>query len=140
MQGLMPWNGARRQSPGNPALRAARGLSAHASGHSAERLVAERYAAMGYQVLEQCWRSAAGEIDLILRKDGDLVFVEVKKAESFDLAAARISRRQMDRICMAALLYVETLPTGALTNMRFDAGLVDCHGNIQLLENAFGVN
>lgn len=136
---LMPWIDAarpRRSSQG----RVARGIAAHASGHAAERLVAVRYAERGCAILEHCWRSPAGEVDLILRDGETIVFVEVKKSETHDIAAQRISRRQMDRICRAALLYSDRLPGGSLTEMRFDAALVDGSGRVEIVENAFGLN
>ena len=120
--------------------REARGISANASGHHAEQLVADRYEDRGCVVLERCWRSAAGEVDLILQDGDQIVFVEVKKAATFDLAASRLARRQMDRICMAALVYADGLPGGSLTDMRFDAALVDAAGKVEILENAFGLN
>lgn len=122
------------------ALRAARGLSAYASGHAAEDLAAQAYADRGCATLERCWRSPAGEVDLILRDGDQVVFVEVKRAETHDAAAHRLSRRQMDRICQAALIYADRLPQGSLTEMRFDAALVDAHGRVEILENAFGLN
>ena len=77
---------------------------------------------------------------MILRDGEAVVFVEVKKSETHDIAAQRISRRQMDRICQAALLYTDRLPTGGLTELRFDAALVDADGRVQIVENAFGLN
>lgn len=140
MTTIMPWIDAARP-PTRPARgRAARGVAAHASGHAAERRVADHYAARGCDILERCWRSAAGEVDLILRDGGTIVCVEVKKAETHDIAAQRISRRQMDRICQAALLFTDRLPAGALTDLRFDAALVDATGRIEIVENAFGLN
>jgi len=141
MTTLMPWIDAarpltRRSSHG----RVARGISAHASGHAAEGVVAERYADRGCEILERCWRSAAGEVDLILRDGEAIVFVEVKKSGTHDIAAQRISRRQMDRICQAALLYTDRLPSGSLTELRFDAALVDASGRVEIIENAFGLN
>ncbi|HRO14458.1 MAG TPA: YraN family protein [Paracoccus sp. (in: a-proteobacteria)] len=117
--------------------RVARGLAAHASGHRAEDLVAARYRAEGCELLERCWRSPAGEIDLILRDGGTLVFVEVKRAATREAAAQRIRRPQMDRIGRAALIYCETLPGGSLTEMRFDAALVDEAGGIDILRGSF---
>lgn len=139
-QAAMPWARPARAGGGHAGLRSARGLSAHVSGHSAEARVADRYLERGCTILKRCWRSPAGEVDLILRDGAQIVFVEVKKAETHDIAATRLSRRQMDRICTAALLFAETLPEGALTQIRFDAALVDAGGCVEILENAFGVN
>ena len=141
MTTIMPWTKAAGSAPRRPAHgRIARGVAAHASGHAAERQVAECYARRGCEILERCWRSPAGEVDLILRDGEAVVFVEVKKSETHDIAAQRISRRQMDRICQAALLYTDRLPTGGLTELRFDAALVDADGRVQIVENAFGLN
>ena len=67
-------------------------------------------------------------------------FVEVKKADTHDAAAQRLSRRQMDRICMAAMLYADGQPAGSLSDIRFDAALVDAQARVEILENAFGLN
>lgn len=140
VQAAMPWRAAGVAATDRSGRRIARGIAACASGHSAEARVADRYCDRGCTILERCWRSPAGEIDLILRDGDQVVFVEVKKAETHDIAAHRLSRRQMDRICMAALLYAERLPAGSLTDIRFDAGLVDAAGRVEILENAFGLN
>lgn len=141
MTTIMPWIEAARPAARRSAhLRVARGIAAHASGHAAESLVADHYADRGCEILERCWRSAAGEVDLILRDGETIVFVEVKKAETHDIAAQRISRRQMDRICQAALLFTDRLPTGWQTDLRFDAALVDVTGRVGIVENAFGLN
>lgn len=141
MTTITPWIDAARPVPrGSVQARVARGVAAHASGHAAERLVADRYADRGCAILERCWRSPAGEVDLVLRDGAAVVFVEVKKAETHDLAAQRISRRQMDRICQAALLFTDRLQSGSLTEMRFDAALVDAAGRVEIVENAFGLN
>ena len=118
--------------------RVVRGLSAQASGAAAERLVEDRYAALGCAVLARRWRGPSGEIDLILRDGGAVVFVEVKKSETHDIAARRISRRQMDRICNAALEFCAEMAQGLMTLMRFDAALVDAGGRVEIVENAFG--
>ena len=139
MPGLMPWAMPAPTARGG-AARTARGLSSHARGHAAERSVAEAYEERGATILERCWRSPAGEVDLIVREGETIVFVEVKQADTHDAAAMRLSRRQMDRICQAALIYADRLPSGSLTDMRFDAALVDAPGRVEILENAFGLN
>lgn len=139
MQSITPWRTAAPHGL-QSAARVARGIASHASGHKAEDIAAAHYADRGCEVLERCWRSAAGEVDLILQDGAVVVFVEVKKAGSFDAAAARLSRKQMDRICSAALIYADRLEAGSLTEMRFDAALVDAAGDVQVIENAFGLN
>jgi putative endonuclease len=47
-------------------------------GRRGEDLAALRFERLGYEVLERNYRTRAGEIDLIARKGGTLVFCEVK--------------------------------------------------------------
>lgn len=112
-------------------------VSYHA-GQAAEQMVARDYERRGYSIAVRRWRGAGGEIDLIARNSDGLVFVEVKKSKSFGAAAARISARQIERICASAAQFLESEPCGQLTNVRFDAALVDASGAVQIIENAFG--
>lgn len=104
------------------------------------RSVARQYRDQGYEPVAKRWRGRSGEIDLILRRGAEHVFVEVKKSASHARAAERIGGRQIARICNAALEFCGCLPTGLMTPMRFDAALVDQFGQVQILENAFGMN
>ncbi len=122
------------------AQRSVRGSVSYHAGQSAELCVAAEYVRRGYSIARRRWRGAGGEIDLIARNADGLVFIEVKKSRSFDRAAARISRRQMDRICASAAQFLEQEPAGQLTNTRFDAALVDDTGTVQIIENAFGLD
>ena len=47
-------------------------------GRRGEDCAAEYLARAGYTMVERNWRCGQGEIDLIVAKDGDIVFVEVK--------------------------------------------------------------
>lgn len=108
------------------------------AGLAAEDIVARSYAARGCAEAARRWRGQGGEIDLILR-DGDcVVFVEVKKSRTHAQAAQRVTRRQMDRICMAACEFVGGEPRGSLTPMRFDVATVDQSGDVRVVANAFG--
>ncbi|RDW13511.1 YraN family protein [Paracoccus thiocyanatus] len=120
--------------------RSQRGAVAYSSGRFAEESVAQEYRRRGYEVMAERWRGRGGEIDLILFKDDEYAFVEVKKSQSHGRAAERIGPRQVRRICNAALEYCGRLPAGLLTAMRFDAALVDQFGRVEILENAFGAN
>ncbi len=118
--------------------RTSRGVLAYQAGQSAEIRVASDYESRGYVIAHRRWRGAGGEIDLIARNADGLVFIEVKKSSGFDMAAARISQRQINRICDSAAQFLEQEPMGQLTNVRFDAALVNAAGQIKIIENAFG--
>ncbi|NVK60525.1 MAG: YraN family protein [Rhodobacteraceae bacterium] len=117
--------------------RRARGACGHLAGLSAEARIAQDYERRGYRLAGQRWRGRSGEIDLILRDGDGLIFVEVKKSRSFDRALERLSSRQIRRLMKAAEEYVGQEPRGSLTDMRFDVALMDAHGMIRVLENAF---
>ncbi len=115
------------------------GATGYHAGRCAEEIVAQHYLRGGYDLLEQRWRGAGGEIDLIFRKGDAMVFVEVKKSSSMAAAAARVSRRQMDRIYASAGGYLAQCPAGLDTEARFDVALVDAAGSAEIIENAFGI-
>lgn len=120
------------------AARRARGEIAYFAGQAAEGQVAQEYERRGYRLAQSRWRGRSGEIDLILRDGDGIVCVEVKKSRTFDHAAHRLNRRQMDRICRTAEEFIGTEPKGALTDVRFDVALLDAQGELQIIENAFG--
>ena len=45
----------------------------------------------GAECLETRWRGQSGEVDLIFRHDGVIVFVEVKAAKSMDRAIEQLA-------------------------------------------------
>jgi putative endonuclease len=114
------------------------GSVSYYAGQAAENAVAQDYMRRGYTLACERWRGKRGEIDLIMRSDADLIFVEVKKSQSFERAALRVSRRQIDRIMGSAEEFLAGEPNGALTNVRFDVALVDQTGQLRIVENAFG--
>ncbi|MBL4811034.1 MAG: YraN family protein [Rhodobacteraceae bacterium] len=118
--------------------KAAKGRLNYLAGLAAEEQVAAHYQRLGYE-LEACrWRGRYGEIDLIMRKNDQVIFVEVKKSSTIDRACALLRRRQMDRICTAAMEFVGTEPNMLDTDMRFDLAAMDSKGMIEIIENAFG--
>jgi len=119
-------------------LRHLRGKTAYLSGLAAEESVLRLYRASGMEVLETRWRGSRAEIDLIL-KDGDVVvFVEVKKSRSFDVALLSLGPAQRRRIAQAATEYLGHAGLGQLTDIRFDLAMVNGIGAVDILENAFG--
>ena len=112
------------------------GTVSYHSGLAAEQAVARLYQAQGHVIAAQRWRSSAGEIDLIARKNGQVVFIEVKKSRSRDRAALALSARQIARIYASAAIFLDGEPDGQDSNARFDVALVDGTGGISIVENA----
>ncbi len=67
------------------------------------------------------------------------MFAEVKHSRTHAAAAARLSPAQQARIYRAAEVFVAAHPDLNGCNIRFDAALVDGQGQIEILENAFGM-
>jgi len=112
------------------------GAVSYHSGLAAEHSVAQLYQRQGHEIAAHRWRSAAGEIDLIARKDGNVIFIEVKKSRTRDRAALSLSDRQIARIYTSASIFLDSEPNGQDSNARFDVALVDARGGISIVENA----
>lgn len=108
------------------------------AGLAAEATAERHYLDAGDRIAARRWRGAAGEIDLVVRRGAELIFVEVKKSKDFARAAESLSRRQMERIYNAASEFLSGEPQGQDSAVRFDVALVDGQGRLSVLENAFG--
>lgn len=113
-----------------------RGAQNYHAGLSAEAIVARDYLARGRTLAKHRWRGRGGEIDLIFREGDRVVFTEVKKSRTHELAVHRLSQHQMSRLCAAACEFLADEPRGQLTEMRFDLATVDQAGTVQIIENA----
>lgn len=111
------------------------GLPSYLSGLTAEDAVAAEYGRRGLVVAARRWRGAVGEIDLILRDRGGVIFVEVKRARDFARAAERLTRAQAERIWATAAEFLAGEPRGQLTEARLDLALVDGIGRVRIIEN-----
>ena len=65
-----------------------------------------------------------------------MLFVEVKRARTHDIAASRISLQQIARINQSAEIFVDEHLSGQNFEMRLDAALVDQKGEIQIIPDA----
>lgn len=129
--------GMRPGASTRPSTHTHRGRRNHHAGHAAEDQVARAYEATGHRVRARRWRGGTGEIDLVLEKDGEIVFVEVKASKSHAAAAQAVGPHQIARLLQSAEAYVGRLATGSLTPMRFDVALVDRVGRLDIIPNAF---
>jgi putative endonuclease len=119
--------------------RAARQLAFHA-GLSAESRAAALLIAKGFRILARRWRCPVGEIDIIARRRGLLVFVEVKVRPTTEEAAWSVTPRQRARIAAAAQAWLAQNPAPGIRDMRFDAILVAPRSVPRHLQAAFDMN
>jgi putative endonuclease len=98
--------------------------TAYRTGISAESRAAALLIAKGFRILARRWRCPAGEIDIVARRRGLLVFVEVKARGQFDDAAWSINGRQRSRIVAAAEAWLARHPDDSIRDIRLDVMLV----------------
>ena len=110
------------------------------AGLAAETRVEQSYCDNGHVLVARRWRGSRGEIDLVFRRGDVISFVEVKKARDFARAAESLRPAQMRRIAQSAEEFLGTQRAGALTECRFDVGLVDQTGACEIIENAYLVH
>jgi len=90
-------------------------------GEQGEQLAVDFLKKQGYRLLARRFRTKIGEIDIIVKKGGMIVFVEVKTRRSslFGTPAQAVNRRKQDKIINTAFKYLNyTNNTGV--PIRFD--------------------
>jgi putative endonuclease len=110
------------------------------TGISAESRAAAFLVAKGFRILARRWRCPLGEIDIVARRRGLLVFVEVKARERLDAAAWSVTERQRARIAAAAEVWLAQHPDARIRDIRFDAMLVAPGRIPQHIPAAFDLN
>ncbi|MBW1989645.1 MAG: YraN family protein [Deltaproteobacteria bacterium] len=117
-------------------------MKASEKGREGEDLAAAHLAKNRYKILERNFRARHGEIDIIAKHKGVLVFVEVKMraSGSFGGPADAVNRAKQRKISMAALEYLSrTKQTKA--RARFDVVCVKTGENgaprVEIIRNAF---
>ncbi len=113
-------------------------------GNMGERLAEVFLIDLGFKVLHRNYRTKIGEIDLVLKKDNLLVFVEVKtrKTKSYGrgFEAVNFKKQQtLRRVAEQYIAYGKPKQKSSIS-MRFDVIDVYIQGNntkINHIENAF---
>jgi putative endonuclease len=99
-------------------------IEAFRRGLSAESRAALLLVAKAYRILARRWKTPFGEIDIVARRRGVLVFVEVKARASTDEAMEAVTERTKHRIVSAAELWLARYPGHANGEIRFDVIVV----------------
>ena len=111
-------------------------------GGRSEEAAAKYLAGLGYQILERNFRTKVGEIDLIAKDCGTLVFVEVKSLRStgFGTPELKVDWHKRRQITRAALMYLVRKRLGDMP-CRFDVIALfkgaDAGYKFQLFRDAF---
>jgi putative endonuclease len=93
----------------------------------------------GYKIIETNFRSHFGEIDIIAKDKGYMVFVEVKfrRSRKYGPPVEAVNRKKQDKIIKSALEYIKVNRMKE-ANIRFDVLSIGPGDNeIELIKNAF---
>jgi len=117
-------------------------VNRRALGARGEVLAGNWYTERGYAVLDRNWRSRQGELDLVLERDGVVVFCEVKTrtSDAFGTGAEAVGREKQLRIRRLAAEWL-TEHGRAARELRFDVVSIlvprDASPTLDVLEAAF---
>lgn len=103
-----------------------------------EQVAADYLRSLGYHILRQNYRCRQGEVDLICRHEGYLVFVEVKYRSTQIMGAPSeaVDWRKQEHIRRVAVFYLYSSRLPEDTPCRFD--VVSILGEeIKVIQNAF---
>jgi len=107
-------------------------------GREAEERACELLRGLGYRIMARNWRTRFGEIDIIAREGGTIVFVEVKARSGVGYGgpSGAVDAAKQRRIATTASLFLQE--TGCELPARFD--VVAFSGEEpRLHRNAFGM-
>lgn len=112
--------------------------NSRATGNEKEALAADHLAGRGYEILCRNFRVASGEIDIVAKHDGYIVFIEVKYRSGVHkgLPEEAVDVRKQRQICRTALFFLNKYGYGMDTPVRFDV-ITILGEDIHHIENAF---
>lgn len=111
------------------------------SGEKGEAIAVRQLKKNGYKILETNYLTKLGEIDIIAKDKGTIVFVEVKARRSVHFGSPKeaISIQKQKKISMVALYYLKA--TDQMTmKARFDVVAVNLNRDeprVEIIKNAF---
>lgn len=111
-------------------------------GQYAEDLACRHLEAHGLTLVTRNFRCKVGEIDLIMTREQQLIFVEVRyrRQSAFGDAAASVTRSKQRKLINAANFFLLSHPRAHHYHCRFDVVGVDFQrgqNNIDWIPNAF---
>lgn len=110
-------------------------------GRRGEKCAADFLVAAGYQVIARNWRCSQGEIDLVVERDGEVVFVEVKtrSGTGFGHPFEAITAVKLARLRRLAALWCDGSELRP-RRIRIDAiAVIAERGAVPVIEHLVGV-
>jgi len=107
------------------------------TGRKYEKLAIAYFEDQGFNILQRNWRTGSREIDIILRKENLIVFVEVKSVGSLKYGhpAERVDKHKIAHLTSAAQQYLADNNVSN-TDLRFDV-VTFVNGQLEHFPNAF---
>lgn len=99
-------------------------VRAERAGRAAKTLAAWAYRLRGFQILDRRFKATSGEIDLVARKGGLLVFAEVKRRADIDAALFAVTYKNRRRHEQAVKVWLSRNPRLAGFDIRYDIAAV----------------
>lgn len=106
-------------------------------GLEAEQHARQYLCEQGLRFIQARYQCRFGEIDLIMRDNTHLIFVEVRyrRHSGFGGAAASVDQHKRRKLTLTAEHYLQTLKKRE--NARFDVIAIDARNAINWIQNAF---
>lgn len=116
-------------------------MNNYKSGKAAEFLARIFLRLKGYGILRKNYKTGKnmniGEVDFIAHKGKTIIFVEVKKRTTLEMAAYAVTENQKKRIIRGAELFLKQNPQYKNFDVRFDVVLVAFPLKIRHIKNAW---
>lgn len=95
----------------------------------------------GYEILDRNWSCRLGELDIVARKDGAVVFVEVRERSgaSHGLPCETVGAAKRAKIIKAAMAYIKARQPEA-ESFRFDFVGIMSGSDPEHIEDAFSAD
>ncbi|MBS7295059.1 MAG: YraN family protein [Treponema sp.] len=110
-------------------------------GNEGENKALEFLLRNGYELLHKNWRTRFGEIDIIVKKDNLIVFVEVKSLPkgNLDYLSKVLNKDKQERIIKTSKRFLLNNRQYSNSYIRYDVIVIDMPGMSEVyhIENAF---
>jgi putative endonuclease len=99
--------------------------TSYAKGVAAEHLATEYLQNLGYVLLHKRYKTRYGELDMVMHRGGDLVFIEVKNREHLSDGLYALTLKQQKRLWQAAECFLQhNIHDDPWSTIRFDMVVV----------------